>query len=312
MSDDEKHQYFVAHEFSKAGITDLRRAIEEAFKNTDLIPYYADLEVRPQGTTKYILEKIKEKILTTQFGIYDITTEKQNVFIELGIVIGFDKPYYIIRKIDPNRKDMKIPADLEGIDRIEYEAYGELTEKIKELIVKPEVERLRKRKSLQNAIEIYEKLPEEKILNDNVSIYRPMEDLSHNFGEEVEDRDARFGKAWLADISSDSTHFIFGPYDALPSARSDIYIALFKIKVNDNSPVNRFIQFDVTSGDGSVKYSSRFINKEEFEQPNKYQFFGVAFEYPGKGTSLEYRIRNRRILKGVKVWCDYIAIMKVH
>ncbi|MFA4936097.1 MAG: hypothetical protein WC568_09705 [Candidatus Methanoperedens sp.] len=311
MHDDEKYQYFVAHEFSKEGRIDLRSAIKDAFENTDLIPYYADLEVRPEGATKYILEKIKEKILATQFGIYDITTEKQNVFIELGIAIGFDKPYYIIRKIDLNQKERKIPADLEGIDRIEYEAYGELTGKIKELIVKPEVERLRKRKALKNAIEKYEKLPEETILNEGVNVYQSTVDFSHRFGEEVEDRDAHFGRAWLADLSSQSTHFIFGPYEALPSSRSDTYIALFKIKVNDNSPANRFIHFDVTSGNGSVKYSSRYINKEEFEQPNKYQFFGVAFEYPGKGASIEYRIRNRTTFKSVKVWCDYIAIMKV-
>ncbi len=138
----QEYLYFVAHEFSEQDIIDLRRAIEEAFEGTGLKPYYADLEVRPSGIKKYILEKIKEMIRTTQFGIYDITNiERPNVFIELAFAMATDKPHYIICKRDKEGK-INIPADLQGLDRIEYTAYGELTELIKKLIVKPEVESL--------------------------------------------------------------------------------------------------------------------------------------------------------------------------
>jgi hypothetical protein len=52
----QEYHYFVAHEFSEEKRDDLRRAIEEAFRNSGLKAYYADKEVRQ----KHILEKIEE------------------------------------------------------------------------------------------------------------------------------------------------------------------------------------------------------------------------------------------------------------
>lgn len=116
-------EYFVAHEFSIQEKDDLREAIEKAFEGTGMYAYYADVEVR----NTHILSKIKEKILTTQFGIYDISNpSKPNVFIELGLAMGAEKTFYIIC-----RKGTTIPADLAGLDRIEYESYKKLTELIK-------------------------------------------------------------------------------------------------------------------------------------------------------------------------------------
>ncbi len=125
----EEDQYFVAHEFSKQERDDLREAIEKAFEETDLNAYYADSEVREKLTP--ILEKIKDRIFKTKFGIFDISNPKKpNVFLELGLAIAAEKPLYIICK-----KGTEIPADLAGFDRIEYPSYKKLTEQIRTLII---------------------------------------------------------------------------------------------------------------------------------------------------------------------------------
>ncbi len=133
----QEYHYFVAHEFSKPEIDDLREAIEKGFEGTGLNAYYADREVGQA----HILDKIKGRISRTQFGIYDITNiRKTNVFLELGFAMGVKKPFYIICK-----RGTEVPSDLQGLDRIEYESHKELTEHIKTKIAKNEIKRLKQK-----------------------------------------------------------------------------------------------------------------------------------------------------------------------
>ena len=307
----QEYQYFVAHEFSEQDIIDLRRAIEEAFEGTGLKPYYADLEVRPVGIQGYILEKIKEKILTAQFGIYDITNiEKPNVFIELAFAMATDKPHYIICKKNKEGKT-EIPADLQGLGRIEYTAYGELTRLIKKLIVKPEVEKLNKIKMRAKVREEYKKLPEEDFLKKCARIYQAEETLFHNFGNEVEDKDAYNRMAWHANLSK-IDHVSYGPFEELPVGPFEelpvgTYIAFFKMKIDDNSSTNKQLLLDVYNKSKGIKLSLRSVSKNEFYFSHKYQFFEVEFEYQ-RGI-LEYRVYN--IVKGGNLWIDYIAVIKL-
>ncbi len=128
--DDASQHYFVAHEFSAEKKDDLRRAIEEALAASGLTPYYADVEVR-QG--HIFMDKILPKIRHTRFGIYDISNpQKANVFLELGAAIAMGKPYFIVCW-----RDTEIPADLQGLDRIEYQSYSDLTDQLKAKIPKP-------------------------------------------------------------------------------------------------------------------------------------------------------------------------------
>lgn len=128
----EEYHYFVAHEFTTQERDDLREAIDRAFKGTGLNASYADMEFR---SGEHILKKIEDRILATQFGIYDITTENPNVYLELGLAKGAGKTLYIICK-----KGTKIRADLQGLDRIEYESYKNLTDEIQKKIIKKELE----------------------------------------------------------------------------------------------------------------------------------------------------------------------------
>jgi hypothetical protein len=119
-----RKEYFVAHEFSAEKKDDLRGAIENALAGLGLTPYYADNELR-QG--HIFTDKILPEIRHTRFGIYDISNpQKPNVFLELGAAIAMEKPYFIICKSGTD-----IPADLEGLDRIEYQSYADLTKQLR-------------------------------------------------------------------------------------------------------------------------------------------------------------------------------------
>lgn len=118
----QENMYFVAHAFSKENIDDLRSAIEKAFEEFHLKSYYADQEIRGH----HILCKICEKIRSSKFGIFEISDQNPNVALELGMAYGFRKNALLIAK-----NGSKISADLEGMDRLEYESLKELTRKLR-------------------------------------------------------------------------------------------------------------------------------------------------------------------------------------
>lgn len=130
-----KYDYFVAHEFTRQEKDDLREAIDRAFRETGLNASYADVEFR---SGEHILKKIEDRIRATQFGIYDITNQNPDVYLELGLAKGAGRTFYIICK-----KGTEIRADLQGLDRIEYESYKNLTDEIKKKIL-PEVSGVKK------------------------------------------------------------------------------------------------------------------------------------------------------------------------
>ena len=124
-----KREFFVAHSFTKQYKDDLRKAIEDALCGhlDGLEPYYADTEIR-EG--HIFVNKIIPKIKSTEFGIYEISEESHNVFLELGAAIALGMTYYILC-----RKGTKIPANLEGLDRLEYESLSGLTEQLKDKVL---------------------------------------------------------------------------------------------------------------------------------------------------------------------------------
>ena len=211
----EEYHYFVAHEFSKQEMDDLRYAIETAFEGTGLKAYYADLEMRQS----HILEKIRDMILKTQFGIFDISNPKKpNVFLELGLAIGAEQPFYIIC-----RKGTEIPADLAGLDRIEYESYLQLIESLKTLIVDGEIERLKMKQMMK-------KYSKSDVLEKAIRVYHAgKQGMHHALGVEVPDNEASNSKAWYGDSSVPCPiHLLYGPYEDLPSPGK--YSAFFKFK----------------------------------------------------------------------------------
>jgi hypothetical protein len=112
-------QVFVAYpySFSKA---DYRRVYKDVGKAYGVKFVYADEQI----TNLHILRKIEGMMKAAEFGIFDITTWNPNVALELGIAVGADLDYYIA--FNPSVEETEPPADLGGIDRLQYVDYSEL------------------------------------------------------------------------------------------------------------------------------------------------------------------------------------------
>src|SRR5262245_5369017 len=97
IDDDERQagerQVFISHKF---GEDDLREKLERALAQLELHAYFADKEV----TGEYLLNKVCKKILLTRASIVDLTYANPNVYFELGVAIGLNKPVFIVRKGD--------------------------------------------------------------------------------------------------------------------------------------------------------------------------------------------------------------------
>jgi hypothetical protein len=118
-------KYFVAHEFGDAQTDDLRDAISKAVGGSGLTPCYADAELRQDH---FSLDEILGKIRNARFGIYEASNpNKPNVFIELGAGLALGVPAIIIC-----REGTQLPAGIEGLDRIEYKTYLDLTQQLRE------------------------------------------------------------------------------------------------------------------------------------------------------------------------------------
>ena len=95
------------------------------FKNTiEKIPFkffYADTRLK----SKHLLEILRKYIAASDFCIFDISTWNPNVALEIGLAEGLGAEYYIVL----NRKLSKgVPADIQGIQRIEYSTYDDFDE----------------------------------------------------------------------------------------------------------------------------------------------------------------------------------------
>jgi hypothetical protein len=123
IDDEEKqvgeNQCFIGHEFRHR---DLRIELEHALSSlsgTKLQPYFADSEV----TGGFVLEKICKKILATRATIVDLTTANPNVYFELGLAIGLNKPIFVVLK-----QQKVVPTILESFVKLHFTSYTELEE----------------------------------------------------------------------------------------------------------------------------------------------------------------------------------------
>ncbi len=107
---------FVAYpyDFPKA---DYRRPFTELAKAFDVEFQFADERI----TNKHLLDKVTDMIVTARFSLFDVTTWNANVALELGIASGRGRDFYLL--FNPTHADnpkADVPADLGGLDRIQY------------------------------------------------------------------------------------------------------------------------------------------------------------------------------------------------
>lgn len=145
---------------------------------------------------------------------------------------------------------------------------------------------------------------EDKILQNSIEIYYATSDFLHFAGNEIEDLNARKGKAWTIAETPDQIKFlIYGPYKALPDRGQ--YIAYFKLKIDNNQRENYVCEIDVCSMSTPSVHTKKRIKGVDFDQPNNYKFFEIEFEYTDE-LDMEYRLL---LLKKSKITIDYVAVV---
>lgn len=122
-------QIFVAYSYRLYPKADYRRVFNDLKKAFNVDFVFADEKI----TNLHILQKIANYIRSSRFGIYDISGWNANVTLELGLAFGLNEKAYIA--IDPSKTDIdEVPADLRGIDRIQYSSYAELQTGVETLL----------------------------------------------------------------------------------------------------------------------------------------------------------------------------------
>ena len=122
-------QIFVAYSYKLYPEADYRRVYNELAKAFKVDFVFADAKI----TTLHILQKIANYIRESRFGIYDISGWNPNVTLELGLAFGLSEKSFIA--INPKQTDVdEVPADLRGIDRIQYTSYAELQAGLERLL----------------------------------------------------------------------------------------------------------------------------------------------------------------------------------
>ena len=122
-------RYFVAHEYPQVEPDDYREHLSEG-----LAPQYQPLFPDKRTRLKHILHRICEMVLSTDFGVYDISNrQKPNIFLELGVAVGLEKPVILTRRVNPKTSTQgpeKLPFGLQGLEILEYSSYADLRDNI--------------------------------------------------------------------------------------------------------------------------------------------------------------------------------------
>jgi len=114
---------FVGHVFSREQMDDLRPAICEGIPMAGADIWFAD----DHPGVGSLFDKVTEGIDRSLACIFEVTdTSRANVFLELGFALGKGKTCVLIC-----RKGTRIPEDIAGFERLEYESYKNLTQQLK-------------------------------------------------------------------------------------------------------------------------------------------------------------------------------------
>lgn len=122
-------QVFVAYPYTIYDTADYRRPYKELAKAFDVQFVFADEKI----TTLHILQKIADYIRSSRCGIYDISGWNANVTLELGLAYGLNEKAYIIANPKQHAAG-EVPADLRGLDRLQYQSFAELQAALEKIL----------------------------------------------------------------------------------------------------------------------------------------------------------------------------------
>lgn len=97
--------------------------------------YEIDLKYTPVDITpgNILIEGLKSLIKASEICIFEASDLNNNVFIELGLALAFDKPIIILVKSSALDK-IKLPADIAGMVYLEYPDIGKLKAKLSKVL----------------------------------------------------------------------------------------------------------------------------------------------------------------------------------
>jgi hypothetical protein len=119
-----KGEYFIS-----SGILEpeLIQAIKFAFEESGLSPIHGAEAIQQRESIHHRIDQIRR----ARFGIYDLSTlGKTEAVLELGIALGLGREVTLIGK-----KGSPFPEAVKSLNRIEYEDFSDLTEKLKKKIL---------------------------------------------------------------------------------------------------------------------------------------------------------------------------------
>lgn len=122
-------QVFVAYPYTLYDTADYRRPFKDLAKAFDVQFVFADEKI----TTLHILQKIADYIRSSRCGIYDISGWNANVTLELGLAYGLNEKAYIVANPKQHAAG-EVPADLRGLDRLQYQSYAELQSAVEKIL----------------------------------------------------------------------------------------------------------------------------------------------------------------------------------
>lgn len=118
-------RYFVAQEF-RDDRSDLRNALADALDKFRVSPISID-DVMWSG---HILCKISAMIQSSPFGVYQLTTKQsRNVHLELGIAIGLNRPFILVKEIEADLCTL-----IQGLEYYSIQSYLELRYELGDLM----------------------------------------------------------------------------------------------------------------------------------------------------------------------------------
>jgi hypothetical protein len=125
----ERKQVFVAYSYKLYPKADYRRVYKELEQHYEVTFIFADEKI----TNMHIMKKIETFIRGSDFSIFDISGWNPNVTLELGFAMAATDQWYIA--IDPSKTEtQEVPSDLRGLDRIEYDSYDALGNRLRVLM----------------------------------------------------------------------------------------------------------------------------------------------------------------------------------
>lgn len=118
---DADRTYFVGHALTPENIEDLRPAIVEALQPSGCAPYFPD---------KFVIGKTRlrarcEQIFLSGFGVFDISAGAPDVYLELGIALGMNRPAIVLA-----REKAYLPDVLDESAILRYTGYADLKDKL--------------------------------------------------------------------------------------------------------------------------------------------------------------------------------------